>query len=130
MIRKLTKLDRLFNNDFRTYSQMLNDLNQGYTYLGYFVDDNLVSFASLLVLTNECEIHYIVTNNNNQKLGYGSELLNYILVTIKVKKFFIEVNINNNAAINLYKKHGFNKLYKRDNYYPDGDALVMQKDGD
>ncbi len=40
----------------------------------------------------------------------------------------LEVRVSNKPAIELYKKLGFEQLYVRKRYYPDGeDALIMEK---
>jgi len=37
----------------------------------------------------------------------------------------LEVNVNNNEAIQLYKKYGFEIVSKRKNYYQNEDAYLM-----
>ena len=37
----------------------------------------------------------------------------------------LEVNIKNNIAINLYKKHGFEIVAKRNRYYGENDGYLM-----
>jgi ribosomal protein S18 acetylase RimI-like enzyme len=42
---------------------------------------------------------------------------------------YLEVRSSNSAAISLYHRYGFHKLYLRPAYYSDGeDAIVMKKD--
>ena len=62
--------------------------------------------------------------------GYGDKLLKYILDNYSNRNFFLEVNVNNEKAINLYKKNGFNILTTRKHYYKDEDAYVMSKGGE
>lgn len=42
------------------------------------------------------------------------------------EKIMLEVRVSNINAINLYKKCGFDIIYKRDNYYKDEDAYIME----
>ena len=47
-----------------------------------------------------------------------------------IKEIFLEVAVDNTHAINLYKRHGFQQVGLRPNYYVRGDvktdALVMR----
>ena len=45
-----------------------------------------------------------------------------------VTKLFLEVNENNAAALNLYKKAGFKAISRRANYYGKAAAMVMKKE--
>lgn len=63
--------------------------------------------------------------------GIGKKLVKTLLEKFKengMKKARLEVRISNAAAINLYKKLGFNIEKRLKNYYPDGeDCYVMTK---
>ncbi|MEZ5757370.1 MAG: ribosomal protein S18-alanine N-acetyltransferase [Emcibacteraceae bacterium] len=66
--------------------------------------------------------------------GYATYLLEWVINRLQqqsVKRFFLEVNENNDAAINLYQKCSFKKIGRRKGYYKGHhgaktDALVMQ----
>jgi len=45
----------------------------------------------------------------------------------KVINITLEVRVNNNAAIHLYEKFGFQKEAIRANYYQEEDGLLMLK---
>ena len=62
--------------------------------------------------------------------GYGDKLLKYILDNYNNRNYFLEVNVKNERAINLYKKNGFEILTIRKHYYKDEDAYVMSKGGE
>ena len=67
-----------------------------------------------------------------KKQGYASKLMDYMLNDLKdnnVLSITLEVNVNNEKAINLYKKMGFNVINKRLNYYPNGeDGFLMYRE--
>ena len=44
-----------------------------------------------------------------------------------IAKINLEVNSNNNVAIKLYKKYGFEQVGNRKNYYENGDRFIIYK---
>ena len=38
-----------------------------------------------------------------------------------------EVRENNERAIHLYEKYGFKEIYRRNKYYGDEDAIIMER---
>ena len=69
---------------------------------------------------NEGNIFLICVKEDYQHKGLGYKILNYCIDNAKkqgIRQFFLHVSINNEPAINIYKKCGFKvkKVYK--NYY-------------
>lgn len=74
------------------------------------------------------DIDYVIVNNNYRRKGVASKLLEYLIDYCKEKSISnitLEVNENNIAAINLYKKYGFETAATRKNYYKEEDGLLM-----
>ena len=74
------------------------------------------------------DIDYIIVSNNYRRQGIASKLLEYLIDYCKEKSISnitLEVNENNIAAINLYKKYGFETAATRKNYYKEEDGLLM-----
>ena len=74
------------------------------------------------------DIDYVIVNNNYRRKGVASKLLEYLIDYCKEKcisNITLEVNENNIAAINLYKKYGFETAATRKNYYKEEDGLLM-----
>lgn len=107
-----------------------------------FLNNPFILF--LVCLINEKIIGYIVASKNNsghiislavhpkfRRKGVGSILLEEALKSMKnegISLVKLEVNENNNSAINFYKKHGFKILRKIKEYYEDGsNALLFYK---
>ena len=73
----------------------------------------------------------IGVNKSTRQQGLGTSLLKWIIAKAPSgQKIFLDVECQNTAAINLYKKIGFEFISVRKSYYPqsDGtaiDALVM-----
>ena len=69
---------------------------------------------------DEIEIISILIDKKFRKIGIGKSLLNKLLniaLKKKIQNIFLEVSVENQIAINLYKKFNFNKVGERKNYY-------------
>lgn len=99
-------------------------------YYAYELNNEYIGFICILDLDAELEIIDVFVMPEYQGNGYGDKLLKYILNNYKNRNYFLEVNVNNEKAINLYKKNDFEILTIRKHYYKDEDAYVMSKGGE
>ena len=79
-----------------------------------------VGYLKARVTKEEIEIISILIDKKFRKLGIGKSLLNKLLniaLKKKIQNIFLEVSVENQIAINLYKKFNFIKVGKRKNYY-------------
>lgn len=89
------------------------------------------SFIVIYEVNDQTDLLTIGVAKNARKQGLATKLINWAIDIAPLgQKFFLEVECNNTAAINLYKKIGFNQISVRKNYYQKGDedavdALVM-----
>ena len=93
-------------------------------------EDEVVGFAGIIILPDDVEITNIVTKKNERKKGIGKLLLDKLIqMAFELKKdISLEVNEENNAAINLYKKAGFEEVGIRKKYYNGKyNAIIMTK---
>ena len=137
----------LFNINEKAYferlgwnlSQLKNQLLKGNNYsLGLF-DNNLILSFIIGDMINvekilEYEILLLYVNFNYRKLGHASKLLNSLPSFFgknQLKKIYLEVSVENNNAIRLYKKNSFEKIGIRKNYYQiknnKFDAIILEK---
>lgn len=95
--------------------------------------DSLVAgFLIARQVADQAEVLNIAVQAKSRRAGQGSALLLAALDEFQrqgVNRVFLEVRASNQAAIALYKKHGFvptstGKRYYRD---PEEDAVVMEK---
>ena len=93
------------------------------------VVDNINAFLVVLKNIDTYEIEAIYVDNNYRRQGIATKLLNYLEDHYLNKNdvILLEVAVNNEHAINLYKKFGFNIINTRHKYYKDIDAYVMKK---
>jgi len=102
---------------------------------GQQLPGNLVGYAGIALLgsgeSTESEIHTIGTDPNFQRQGIGGALLDQLLALADRHggPVFLEVRTDNEPAIALYRREGFEIVGTRKNYYqPSGaDAFTMRR---
>lgn len=116
--------------------QDFNDLFQSEGTVAQIVSeaDHPVGFCLYRLLFEEAEILTLGILPTCRNRSAGETLLRQgkpELVEKGVERIFLEVSETNLAAIQLYKKSGFQEISMRKNYYSEGskksDALIMQK---
>ena len=94
-------------------------------------EDKFIGFITYSVIYDRAEIIDIIITEEERKKGYASMLVNAVIneaLSKDLENITLEVNCNNEAAINLYKKLGFEVASIRKNYYKDNDGYLMIKD--
>lgn len=98
------------------------------------VDQNIIGFIDFMITFNSATISQIAVTKEYRNRGYGTVLLSEMEKCFPnngddiVENVTLEVRKSNNAAINLYKKHGYEVVVIKPHYYPDGeDAVYMVK---
>lgn len=97
--------------------------------------DLLVGYAGLARLgrspIGESEVHTIGVDPDFRRRGIGARLLELLLERASDHggPVFLEVRTDNDAAIELYRRYGFEQIGVRKNYYrPSGaDAYTMRR---
>lgn len=107
--------------------------NEKSSFFGAFNEDKLLGYIGFWSILDNVDIINIAIKAEYKRKGIGSTLfkvVDRIAVSLEAKTITLEVNVNNLAAINLYKKMGFIILRKIDNYYQktNEDAYMMQKE--
>jgi len=97
------------------------------------LENRVVGYA-IGVVTKWGEGHVIslATHPDYRRRGVASALLSELLRKMKergARVARLEVKVSNEAAINLYRRHGFKTAGVIKNYYPNGeDAYLMVKE--
>lgn len=108
-------------------SELENDLSK---YVVAKKENQIVGFAGVIILPDDVEITNIVTKKSERKKGIGKLLLDKLIeIAFSLKKdISLEVNEENETAINLYKKAGFEEVGIRKKYYNGkNNAIIMTK---
>ena len=88
-------------------------------------------FIVYRTVADEAEIITIGVNPEMRRNGIASAMIGIIENDIKnqgVKKIFLEVAANNEAAQKLYENTGFKVVGTRPKYYDGIDAILMSKE--
>ena len=130
-------LSELEQNSFKNHAFDVNKLEYDFIenpfsiiYL-YYVDDKLVGYLDYWVTFDSATIFRIGVDQNIQRKGIGSKLMQKMIDDIKENYgdvFFIslEVRKSNLKAQGLYSKFDFFSYTTKQNYYEDGeDAILM-----
>ncbi len=80
------------------------------------------------MIENEFHLNNIAIKKQFQGKGLGLKLINSVIEFVKSKKgnlIFLEVMHDNESAIRLYEKNGFESVGKRKDYYTKGKHAIL-----
>ena len=120
MIIETNNIDKIFNEIFHKELK----LNTYSKIIAYKENNDIVGFCVYDLIYERIEIEYIGVSEAFRGQNIGYKLLKYIIDTYNLE-ISLEVNKNNEIAINLYKKLGFKVVTERKNYYNGEDAYLM-----
>ena len=125
---EIIKLGKIVNEDFEKLFK-INNLNRTEKIYVYLYDNKVTGFIHISSNYEIIDILNIVVDPKYEKQGIGKKLINYIIKkkdTI-ASKIMLEVREDNLKAINFYQKNHFTIIAKRQNYYKNKDALIMER---
>ncbi len=91
-------------------------------------EKEILGYSLCWVFNEEAELHWIEIFPPHRGKGLGKLLLKETLNYLSgegVKKVFLEVEENNQRALNLYRAFGFKENGRRKNYYPSGRDAIL-----
>ena len=99
----------------------------------YLVADDegaVVGYAGLLAVGRQADVQTVAVAPDHQGQQLGATLLRAIVDEATRRgctEVLLEVRVDNEAALHLYEKAGFERISVRRGYYPGGvDGLVMR----
>lgn len=118
-----------FPDPWKDY-QFKNELTAKAAFLFVMLElGKVIAYGDIWLTFDSADITNIAVHPNWQGKGYGKKMLCYLLKFAQkeaVADVHLEVNVNNSAAFQLYKKTGFEIVRTRKAYYSDGsDAYDM-----
>lgn len=121
-------LGNCLNKNFSKTNQLNQLLKDPYTKL-YVYEENkmVVGFLMYTELEETIDILNIYVDEAYRHKKIASNLLDTMISTMKdtVKLITLEVRKDNEPAISLYQKFGFEIMHIREKYYKDMDAYLM-----
>ncbi|MBO7698300.1 MAG: tRNA (adenosine(37)-N6)-threonylcarbamoyltransferase complex transferase subunit TsaD [Erysipelotrichaceae bacterium] len=95
----------------------------------YREDDRIIAYGDLWYMFENCDLTKIAVREEYRNRGYGYKMMSYLIRTAKAREcefMHLEVDVNNEAAIGLYRKMNFEIVRTRKKYYENGnDAYDM-----
>ena len=117
---------------FFSKSKIVDDFRQN-AFTKYFIYEeksNIIGVVNYYDLYDRFELSYIEVKEEYRNKKIGSLLIENLIKIAEEKKvnnITLEVNINNEFAIKLYNKYGFNVVAIRKGYYDGVDGYLMER---
>ncbi len=93
--------------------------------------EKVIGYVVFYLSFGEAHIMNIAVAKEYRRRGVAKYLIDYafeIIQTDGAEVVFLEVSVNNSAALHLYKQFGFEVFGQRKRYYSDGsDAYILRK---
>ena len=94
-------------------------------------EGRLIGFLIYRNIGGDFEIIQLALNKAYQRQGLASMMIDFMIQDAQsstIEFIYLEVEMDNLPALNLYKKYGFEAIHQRKNYYgQEQDAIVMRK---
>lgn len=126
---KIYELGSALQEDFKTLWNLEELLQHDYFKLIVFVlDGEVAGFLMYTVIDTMVDVMNLVVDKKYRRKHIATRLLDYLFTSSKPEdKFYLEVRVDNQAALSLYEKFGFQRIHTRKKYYGDTDAFVMER---
>lgn len=94
----------------------------------YKICEEIIGYVVVEDVTEVINVIDVYVEENHRRQGIATFLFDYIFDMFKNRKvrYILEVRKDNVPAINLYSKLGFKRIYVRQKYYKDVDAIIME----
>lgn len=125
---RINELGETLHNNFEKLFKVKEMLDDKLTkVIVYVVDDYVVGFVIATCLYENVDILSIVVDREYRNKKIASNLIDYLFSELdsSVEVITLEVAVDNEKAINLYKKFGFEVINVRKKYYNGKDAYLM-----
>ena len=129
MIIELNKNNiNIIENSFINKNFVENELeNNPYAKYYVYVDDNQINgYLYYSEIYDRIEINQIEVFYKKRNQGIATKLMKKLTETVE-KDITLEVKIDNDIAIKLYKSFGFKKVAIRKGYYKGIDGILMER---
>ncbi|MBE6154336.1 MAG: ribosomal-protein-alanine N-acetyltransferase [Firmicutes bacterium] len=127
-IPRINELGKLLHENFSKVNNISEMLEDKYSkVVVYEKGDKVVGFIMATDLGETCDILDIVVDPEYRKQKIASNLITYLISDLseELKMITLEVSNNNEAALKLYERFGFEIINVRKKYYSNGDDAYL-----
>lgn len=130
---KIEKIEKLCFSIPWTREQLRSQLpDEQHVFLAAEQDGKAVGYVGMAYVLDEGYISNVAVDPGYRKAGIADALIDELLhrsEELALSFVTLEVRRSNAPAISLYRKHGFEKVAERKNYYdlPREDAILMTR---
>ena len=128
--KEITNLGLKYDSNFVNHFNLNNFIDEYHNIYIYHQDEKIIGFCMIEDTIDESSLVLIYVDEEYRNNHIATRLINHCFSHLKnnIKRVILEVSVNNDAAIALYKKMGFNCINTRKKYYSDGsDAMIMER---
>ena len=128
-LNDINKLGKELNPNYQKLFH-IDKLNPNEEIYVYKEDNNLLGFIHISVNYEVVDLLNIIVDNDHKHNHIGTSLINYMIDSLPkdVKRILLEVNENNQTAIEFYYKNNFKVNALRKKYYKNESALIMERE--
>lgn len=125
LISICTLYKKNFNELYDIEYLLKNNINKIYLHKE---NDIIKGFIILEIIYETVSVLHLYVREEERNKKIASNLIDYIISEFnEAQNIILEVRVDNNAAINLYKKFNFQVINTRKKYYNGIDAYVMER---
>lgn len=119
-------------NSLRPYPhKIMQEIFENYTVFIAASGGKTIGYAALSIVFEDAEIINIAVEQKLRGRGTGGALISALIDESRnkgAKRILLEVESTNSAALKLYQRFGFVQISKREKYYGENSAVIMQLD--
>ena len=107
----INQLGLLVNKNFISVYNIKDILDRYYECIYIYEENNtILGFIHIEKHFEVIDLINIAVSESSRRKGIASKLIQYVLDTIDHENFLLEVNSNNDSAIELYRKFNFKEI--------------------
>ena len=129
-IDNINEIGRQYNSNFKKLFHLETEVTNDLAIVLVFKDSNIKGFLYALDFSDNIDLLYIIVDRAYQRQRIATKLIDYLITNYQLnsKSITLEVAINNEAALKLYKSFNFYEVNRRKGYYDGVDAIIMRRD--
>ena len=114
-----------------SYDQFVSEVSREFSiFIAALAEERISGYILAWITGDQAEIHSFAVSEESSRRGIGQKLLESLAAEAAGRgcgSILLEVRSRNISAVSFYRKNGFTETGRRKNYYPDDDALLMEK---